>query len=51
MKNMMNTKFCDLSSLVLVDILTALPMEHVVRTEDGAFGPRETATYQLLEVD
>ena len=27
----MNTKFCELSSLVLVDILAALPMEHVVR--------------------
>ena len=28
---MTDTKFCELSSLVLVDILAALPMEHVVR--------------------
>ena len=28
---MLETKFCELSSLVLVDILAALPMEHVVR--------------------
>ena len=28
---MKNTKFCELSSLVLVDTLAALPMEHVVR--------------------
>ena len=28
---MKNTKFCELSSLTLVDILAALPMEHVVR--------------------
>ena len=28
---MTGTKFCELSSLVLVDILAALPMEHVVR--------------------
>ena len=28
---MADTKFCQLSSLVLVDILAALPMEHVVR--------------------
>ena len=27
----MERKFCDLSTLVLVDILAALPMEHVVR--------------------
>ena len=31
MSAMLDTKFCELSSLVLVDILAALPMERVVK--------------------